>query len=131
MDSQADVPAEVVYRSNAPSYRVPTELSFPEFIANYNPELVSDSKVILEDHSKPRKKLTYGESRSEAARIAYGFKHLFDLADGGKVAIISPNCVNWVLAWLGTVWAGGVAVYVMASALHESPDRFEANVRCH
>lgn len=100
----------VIHRSNVPDCHIPTNLSFPEFIVKYNPELVSNDKLILEDHGAPHKRVTYGGLREEAAKIAAGYINLCGLEHGGRVAIISPNCVDWVLASIGAMWAGGVSV---------------------
>ena len=35
-----------------------------------------------------------------------------DLAEGDRVAIMLPDGIPWVIAFLGTIWAGGVAVPV-------------------
>jgi acyl-coenzyme A synthetase/AMP-(fatty) acid ligase len=55
--------------------------------------------------------LTRGELRSRVARAATAWRNL-GLAPGGRVAVMLPDGVEWVVAWLGAVWAGGVAVGV-------------------
>ncbi len=55
--------------------------------------------------------LTYGELRDRVARAA-GVWHDRGLMPGDRVAIKLPDGIDWVVAFLGTIWAGGVAVAV-------------------
>jgi acyl-coenzyme A synthetase/AMP-(fatty) acid ligase/rubrerythrin len=55
--------------------------------------------------------LTYGELRDRVARAA-GLWHDRGLMPGDRVAIKLPDGIDWVVAFLGTIWAGGVAVAV-------------------
>src|SRR5450759_5523503 len=42
--------------------------------------------------------------RSGAAWQAIGLKH------GQRVVVFAPDSIDWVIAYLGVIWAGGVAV---------------------
>ena len=55
--------------------------------------------------------LTYGELRDRVARAAHVW-HDRGLTPGDRVAIKLPDGIDWVVAFLGTIWAGGVAVAV-------------------
>jgi acyl-coenzyme A synthetase/AMP-(fatty) acid ligase len=55
--------------------------------------------------------LTYGELRDRVSRAA-GVWHDRGLMPGDRVAIKLPDGIDWVVAHLGTMWAGGVAVAV-------------------
>jgi acyl-coenzyme A synthetase/AMP-(fatty) acid ligase/rubrerythrin len=55
--------------------------------------------------------LTYGELRDRVARAA-GLWRARGLKPGDRVAIKLPDGIDWVVAFLGTLWAGGVAVAV-------------------
>lgn len=55
--------------------------------------------------------LTYGELRGRVARAASVW-HARGLRPGDRVAIKLPDGIDWVVAFLGTLWAGGVAVAV-------------------
>jgi acyl-coenzyme A synthetase/AMP-(fatty) acid ligase/rubrerythrin len=55
--------------------------------------------------------LTYGELRDRVARAA-GVWHDRGLMPGDRVAIKLPDGIDWVVAFLGTIWAGGVSVAV-------------------
>jgi acyl-coenzyme A synthetase/AMP-(fatty) acid ligase/rubrerythrin len=55
--------------------------------------------------------LTYGELRDRVARAAAVWRSR-GLKPGDRVAIKLPDSIDWVVAFLGTLWAGGVAVAV-------------------
>lgn len=55
--------------------------------------------------------LTYAELRDRVARAAAVW-HSRGLRPGDRVAIKLPDGIDWVVAFLGTIWAGGVAVAV-------------------
>ena len=55
--------------------------------------------------------LSYGELRNRVARAAAVW-HAHGLKPGDRVAIKLPDGIDWVVAFLGTIWAGGIAVAV-------------------
>ena len=55
--------------------------------------------------------LTYGELRDRVARAAAVWRAR-GLKTGDRVAIKLPDGIDWVVAFLGTLWAGGIAVAV-------------------
>ena len=55
--------------------------------------------------------LTYGELPVQVAKAAAVWRDL-GLEPGDRVAIQLPDGPDWVLAFLGAIWAGGVAVGV-------------------
>jgi acyl-coenzyme A synthetase/AMP-(fatty) acid ligase/rubrerythrin len=55
--------------------------------------------------------LSYGELRDRVARAA-GLWRSRGLRPGDRVAVKLPDGIDWVVAFLGTIWAGGVAVAV-------------------
>jgi acyl-coenzyme A synthetase/AMP-(fatty) acid ligase/rubrerythrin len=55
--------------------------------------------------------LSYGDLRDRVARAA-GLWRQRGLRPGDRVAIKLPDGIDWVVAFLGTIWAGGVAVAV-------------------
>ena len=54
-------------------------------------------------------RLTYGELREAVARAA-GAWRARGLAQGERVLVFAPDGIAWVVAYLGAIWAGGVAV---------------------
>lgn len=56
-------------------------------------------------------RLTYGQLWERAARVSGGL-HAAGLERGDRVAVRYPAGIDWVLAFWGTVMAGGVAVAV-------------------
>jgi acyl-CoA synthetase (AMP-forming)/AMP-acid ligase II/rubrerythrin len=55
--------------------------------------------------------LSYGDLRDRVARAAAVWRER-GLKPGDRVAIKLPDGIDWVVAFLGTIWAGGVAVAV-------------------
>lgn len=55
--------------------------------------------------------LSYGALRDRVARAAAVWRAR-GLRPGNRVAVRLPDGIDWVVAWLGTLWAGGVAVGV-------------------
>lgn len=54
-------------------------------------------------------RLTYGELRAAVARAA-GAWRARGLQRGERVLVFAPDAISWVIAYLGAIWAGGVAV---------------------
>ncbi len=54
-------------------------------------------------------RLSYGELRDAVARAA-GAWRARGLEQGERVLIFAPDGIAWVIAYLGAIWAGGVAV---------------------
>jgi acyl-coenzyme A synthetase/AMP-(fatty) acid ligase/rubrerythrin len=57
------------------------------------------------------KHMTYGELRDRVARAAALWRQR-GLRIGDRVAVKLPDGFDWVVAWLGAIWAGGIAVGV-------------------
>ncbi|MEP7329870.1 MAG: AMP-binding protein, partial [Betaproteobacteria bacterium] len=55
--------------------------------------------------------MTYGTLRERVARAAAAWRAA-GVAIGDRVAIALPDNLDWVVAYLGVIWAGGVAVAV-------------------
>jgi acyl-coenzyme A synthetase/AMP-(fatty) acid ligase len=56
-------------------------------------------------------RVSYGELRARVACAAAAWRAL-GLRPGDPVAVKLPDGIDWVLAWLGALWAGGVSVGV-------------------
>ena len=54
-------------------------------------------------------RLTYGELRAAVGHAA-GAWRARGLQQGERVLVFAPDNIPWVIAYLGTIWAGGVAV---------------------
>ncbi len=54
-------------------------------------------------------RLTYAELRDAVARAA-GAWRARGLEEGGRVLVYAPDGIAWVIAYLGAIWAGGIAV---------------------
>jgi acyl-coenzyme A synthetase/AMP-(fatty) acid ligase len=56
-------------------------------------------------------RITYAELRDAVLRAA-GAWRARGLIEGGRVVIFAPDSIDWVIAHLGVIWAGGVAIGV-------------------
>ena len=54
-------------------------------------------------------RLSYGELRDAVARAA-GAWRMRGLGEGERVLVFAPDGIAWAVAYLGAIWAGGVAV---------------------
>lgn len=87
-----------------------------------------DDKVAIEDGDE---RITYRELRDAVARAGAAWRAL-GLAPDDRVLVLAPDSIGWVVAYLGAIWAGGVAVGLnsrlfereLNSILQESGARF-------
>jgi acyl-coenzyme A synthetase/AMP-(fatty) acid ligase len=87
-----------------------------------------DDKVAIEAGDE---RITYRGLRAAVARAGAAWRSL-GLAPNDRVLVFAPDSIDWVIAYLGTIWAGGVAVGLnsrlfereLASVLNESGARF-------
>lgn len=75
--------------------------------------------------------LTYDALRQRVGQCAGAWQEL-GLRPGDRVVVIAPDSIEWVLAYLGVIWAGGVAIGInprlalseLAPIVSESEARF-------
>ena len=67
-----------------------------------------DSRIAIECGAR---RVSYGELRHAVARAAGAWQAL-GLAPDDRVLVFAPDGIEWVEAYLGAIWAGGVAVAV-------------------
>jgi long-chain acyl-CoA synthetase len=54
-------------------------------------------------------RLTFGEVYAAAAHVAHGLATFHGVRKGDRVGIAARNSVNWIVAYMGTIMAGGCA----------------------
>lgn len=97
-----------IYTSNyAPLPPLQENLSLSEFIADYTPDNVPQSKPVHID-TLTGKSLTYGSLRSLAATYAHGLRHVFNLSPGSTLIAMGPNSTDFLLLAHSVWWCGGV-----------------------
>jgi long-chain acyl-CoA synthetase len=69
----------------------------------------SNTALIEADRHRENLRLTYGELRRAAERLA-GDLEAHGFAPGDRCAILMSNQAKWVVGGLGALWAGGVLV---------------------
>ncbi len=57
------------------------------------------------------RQISYGELREQVARAA-GVWQAHGIGFGDRVAIRLPDGIDWVVAWLGAIWSGAIAVAI-------------------
>jgi len=79
---------------------------------------INAAELLLADHADDGtaiecggERFSYGELRDRTARAAAVWR-AHGVGPGSRVAVKLPDGIDWVVAWLGAVWAGGVAVGV-------------------
>ena len=82
-----------VYRSDYPPPHIPSNVSVSQLLQLYNPDDIEPGKIICEDDWTGRK-LTYSGVREDAAKGAYGLRHVMQLNEGDVVCICAPNSVS-------------------------------------
>ncbi|TAM56581.1 long-chain fatty acid--CoA ligase [bacterium] len=88
--------------------------SLPELLL---PALRADLPDLLCERTQrggPYRRLSSREVLSRAQRVALGLREL-GLKAGDRVALLSPNCIDWIVADLGTQLAGMVTVPIFAT----------------
>jgi acyl-coenzyme A synthetase/AMP-(fatty) acid ligase len=110
--------------------------------AAYLLEVGEPEKVAVESDDGS---ITYERLRDRVARAAGVWRSL-GLEVGDRVLVLAPDSIGWVLAYLGAIWAGGVAVGLNSRLLERelsvvvgesgarfswcSPDTIELFERC-
>jgi acyl-coenzyme A synthetase/AMP-(fatty) acid ligase len=74
--------------------------------AAYLLEVGEDGKIAIESDEGS---ITYEHLRDRVARAA-GMWRSLGLGEGDRVLVLAPDSIGWVEAYLGAIWAGGVAV---------------------
>jgi acyl-coenzyme A synthetase/AMP-(fatty) acid ligase len=74
--------------------------------AAYLLEVGEGEKVAIESDDGS---VTYERLRDRVARAAGVWRSL-GLSAGDRVLVLAPDSIGWVVAYLGAIWAGGVAV---------------------
>lgn len=90
---------------------VPAQAEAPQAALNAAVLLLQgqpDDAVALECGDQ---RLSYGALRERVARAA-GAWRAFGLRPGDRAAVRLNDGIDWVVAWLGVLWAGGIAVGV-------------------
>lgn len=68
---------------------------------------VGDSERVAIEAVEGR--ITYGELRDRVGRAAAAWRSL-GVGPDDRVLVLGPDSIGWVVAYLGAIWAGGVAV---------------------
>ena len=81
--------------------------SLVHYMAHYSAEN-ADSEFLVDGATR----LTYGETYEAARALAAGLIARHGIQKGDRVGIAARNSINWIVAYMGALLAGGVATVV-------------------
>ena len=88
--------------------QVPRDLNLTELLHQSAPDRrIHESHLVCKDNLTNRS-ITLGELRNRAGRLAHGLKRVLRSSEGGRFALILPNCVEFVELYHAILWAEGV-----------------------
>ncbi|PKS05094.1 hypothetical protein jhhlp_008461 [Lomentospora prolificans] len=99
--------ATTIYRSDVSPLTEFDSLSIPQWITQYNPDLVLADKVVHSDDFS-NDVITYGSLRHDASRLAWGLRNKLGVKEGDIVLALVPNSNDFVLLAHVIWWAGAV-----------------------
>ena len=87
---------------------IPAFKNAPPALAHYFTHFCNENKDIefLVDGSL---RTTFGETWSAASCVAHGLVSKHGVKKGDRIGIAARNSINWVIAYMGVVMAGGCA----------------------
>ena len=87
---------------------IPAFKNAPPTLAHYFAHFCNENKDIefLVDGSL---RITFGETWSAASCVAHGLVSKHGVKKGDRIGIAARNSINWVIAYMGVVMAGGCA----------------------
>ena len=77
-------------------------------------ELFNQGSAAFPDNdylADPERRLTYAQTKAAAAALAHTLRSTYGVRPGDRVAVISANCLEWVVAF----WAGLATGAVLAA----------------
>lgn len=95
-----------IYRSKQ-RILIPTDVSVTEATLLDDRENIPDDKILFEE-AFTGNTATYLGFKNQVRKTAAWLKHHLDLAPGDVVTIISPSCIDYVVATHAVWWLGGV-----------------------
>ncbi|HET9669202.1 MAG TPA: AMP-binding protein [Casimicrobiaceae bacterium] len=126
-----------------------------EFAARDTSTTINAAAIVLAHHGAQRvalvcgdEQVSYGALRERVARAAAAWRQR-GLSRGDRVAVKLPDGIDWIVAYFGVIWAGGVAVgvnprvpevewdaildsagfrFILAETRHDTPAPWNANV---
>ncbi|RIB21632.1 hypothetical protein C2G38_1999103, partial [Gigaspora rosea] len=94
----------MIFKSKYPDIKIP-QVGIYQYVTS-NPNKIPDDKVIYMDGVTGRS-YTFGEFKHESKKFAAGLQDQLEFKRGDVLAIFSPNQVDYPIAVLGTIAAGG------------------------
>jgi long-subunit acyl-CoA synthetase (AMP-forming) len=98
-----------IYTVKYPSTVIRCDESFWEFLLRLNIEDTLPDKVILQEHERPERFLTYDSATKEAGLGAAALRDVLGLSPGDTIMIIGKNSLDWLQVEFAALWSGVTA----------------------
>lgn len=98
-----------IYSSSYPSTPLKSDESFWQFILRLNIDDTLPDKVILQEHERPEKVLTYESAPRLASIGAAALRDILGLVEGDTILVIGKNSLDWLQVEFSALWAGVTA----------------------
>jgi acyl-CoA synthetase (AMP-forming)/AMP-acid ligase II len=95
-----------IYDSPSPSTAIRCDESFWQFILRHNIDDTLPDKVILQEHERPGRSLTYGSAPAAAGLGAAALRNVSGLKSGDTIIIIGKNSLDWLEVEFAALWGG-------------------------
>ncbi|ERT01315.1 hypothetical protein HMPREF1624_02558 [Sporothrix schenckii ATCC 58251] len=90
---------------------IPSNLSFWQFILRHNIDDTVPDKVILQEHERPERQLTYGSAPKLAGLGADALRDVLGLTQGDTILIVGKNSLDYLQVEFAALWAGITAAF--------------------
>ncbi|CAK7205007.1 hypothetical protein SEUCBS139899_007771 [Sporothrix eucalyptigena] len=100
-----------IYESSYASAHIPQEQSFWQFILRHNIDDTPADKVILQEHERPERSLTYGSAPQLAGLGADALRNVLGLTRGDTILIVGKNSLDYLQVEFSALWAGITAAF--------------------
>lgn len=107
-----DMASPRVYASPYAVADIPSNLSFWQFILRQNIDDTLPDKVILQEHERPERQLTYASAPQLAGLGADALRNVLGLTRGDTILIVGKNSLDYLQVEFSALWAGITVAYV-------------------
>lgn len=98
-----------IYSSPYAVADIPTNQSFWQFILSKNIDDTLPDKVILQEHERPERQLTYGSAPKLAGLGADALRNVLGLGRGDTILIVGKNSMDYLQVEFSALWLGVTA----------------------
>ncbi|CAK7223987.1 hypothetical protein SBRCBS47491_005394 [Sporothrix bragantina] len=100
-----------IYASTYASANVPSDQSFWQYILSHNIDDTLPDKVILQEHERPERSMTYSSAPQLAGLGAEALRNVLGLTRGDTILIVGKNSLDYLQVEFSALWAGITAAF--------------------